>query len=150
MKVDEDDRKSDHTTPVQAKGEVVTHMTTQMNLWQGRQACVASSEIWLRDDLEEIYALLFRYFGYGFQLAMSNVGWFVTQKFVILVPDPIGFAPWSVLFGRGEPCDSCEQDTPPLAERARLQCRVGQRFGMWKAYPRCPQIVFEFSFCRPE
>ena len=30
---------------------------------------------------------------------MSNVGWLVTQKFVILVPDPIFFAPWSVLYG---------------------------------------------------
>ena len=47
----------------------------------------------LRDDVDEVYALLFRFFGYGFRLAMSNVGWLVTQKFVILVPDPIGFAP---------------------------------------------------------
>ena len=49
--------------------------------------------VWLRDDLEEVYALLLRFLGYGFRLAMSNVGWLVTQKFVILVPDPIGFAP---------------------------------------------------------
>ena len=34
--------------------------------------------------------------GFGFRLAMSNVGWHTTQKFVILVPDPIGFAPWPV------------------------------------------------------
>ena len=52
-------------------------------------------------------------------------GWLVTQKFVILVPDPIGFAPWTVLLDPGEPCDICQQDTPPLAERARrLQCRA--------------------------
>ena len=69
--------------------------------------CSIMSEIWLRDDLEEVCALLFRFLGCGFPLAMSNAGWLVTQKFVILVPDPIGFAPWSVLFGRGEPCDSC-------------------------------------------
>ena len=37
--------------------------------------CVAPSEIWCRDDLEEVYALLFRFLGYGFRLAMSNVGW---------------------------------------------------------------------------
>ena len=33
-----------------------------------------------------------------------------TWEFVVLVPDPIVSAPWSVLFGRGEPSDSC-QDT---------------------------------------
>ena len=54
---------------------------------------VVASELWLRDDLEEVYALLFRFLGFGFRLAMSNVGWLVTQKFVILVPDPIAFAP---------------------------------------------------------
>ena len=73
---------------------------------------------WLRDDLEEVYALLFRFLGFGFRLAMSSVDWHVTQKFDILVPDPIGFAPWPVL--------------PSLVDRARLQCRSGQRFGMWK------------------
>ena len=40
----------------------------------------------------------------GFQLALCNRGWLTTQKFVIPVPDPIVFAPWSVLFDRGEPC----------------------------------------------
>ena len=71
------------------------------------QTSVAPSEIWLRGDLEEVHALLFRFLGYGFRLAMSNVGWLVTQKFVILVPDPVGFAPWPVLVDPGEPCDSC-------------------------------------------
>ena len=61
------------------------------------QTSVAPSEICLRDDLENIYALLFRFLGNGFWLAMSNVGWLATQKFVILVPDPIVFAPRSVL-----------------------------------------------------
>ena len=58
------------------------------------QTCVAPSEIWLRDDLQNIYALLFRFLGYGFRLAMSKVGWLTTQKFVILMPDPIVFAPF--------------------------------------------------------
>ena len=58
----------------------------------------------LRDDLANIYALLFRFLGYGFRLAMSNVGWLATQQFVILVPDPILFAPWPVLLDQGEPC----------------------------------------------
>ena len=40
---------------------------------------VAPSEIWLRDYLENIYALLFWFLGFGFWLAMSNVGWLVTQ-----------------------------------------------------------------------
>ena len=61
------------------------------------QRRLAPAELWLRDDLEEVYALLSRFLGFGFRLAMSNVGWHVTQKFVILVPDPIGFAPWLVL-----------------------------------------------------
>ena len=51
-----------------------------------KRASVAPSELWLRDDLEEVYALLFPFLGFGFRLAMSNVGWHVTQKFVILVP----------------------------------------------------------------
>ena len=41
------------------------------------QTSVAPSGLWLRDDLENIYALLFMFFGYGFWLAMSNVGWHV-------------------------------------------------------------------------
>ena len=36
--------------------------------------------MWLRDVLEEVYALLFRFLGFGFRLAMSNVGWLATQK----------------------------------------------------------------------
>ena len=109
MKADEEDRKNGHTTPVQVKAnEVVTHTTTiETNLRQGPQACVAPSEIWFRDDLEEVYALLFGFLGYGFRLAMSNVDWHVTQKLVILVPDPIGFAPCLVLLDPGEPRDSC-------------------------------------------
>ena len=57
--------------------------------------------LWLRrDDLENICTLLFRFLGYGFRLAMSNVGWLVTQKFVILLPDPIGVSPsWSLRGG---------------------------------------------------
>ena len=59
-----------------------------------------ASELWLRDSQEEVYALLFRFFGNGFRLAMRNVGWLVTQKFVILVPDPIGVSPsWSLRGG---------------------------------------------------
>ena len=72
------------------------------------QTRVAPAEVWLRDDLENIYALLFRFLGFGFRLAMSNVGWHVTQKFFILVPDPIAFAPWPVLLDPGEPCDICQ------------------------------------------
>ena len=61
---------------------------------------VVASELWLRDDLEEVHALLLRFLGYGFRLAMSNVGWLVTWKFVILVPDPIGVSPsWSLRGG---------------------------------------------------
>ena len=72
------------------------------------QTRVAPAELWLRGGLEEVYALLFLFLGFGFRLAMSNVGWHVTQKFVILVPDPIGFGPWPVLLDPGEPCDICQ------------------------------------------
>ena len=58
--------------------------------------------------MENIYALLFRFLGFGFRLAMSNVGWHVTQKFVILVPDPIAFAPRPAQLDPGEPCDICQ------------------------------------------
>ena len=43
-------------------------------------------------------ALLFRYVGLG------------TREFVILVPDPIIFGPWSVLLDRGEPCDAVRNE----------------------------------------
>ena len=61
------------------------------------QTSVAASEMWLRDDLDEVYALLFRFLGNGFRMALCSVGWLTTQKFAILVPDPIVFAPWSAL-----------------------------------------------------
>ena len=64
----------------------------------------------MRDDLENIYMLLFRFLGSGFRLALCSVSWLATRESVVLVPDPISFAPWRVLFRRGEPCDSC-QDT---------------------------------------
>ena len=63
------------------------------------QTVVAPSEIWLREDLEKVYALLFRYVGIGTRLALCSVAWLPTPEFVVLVPDPIGFAPWS---------DSCQ------------------------------------------
>ena len=73
---------------------------------QSKRSTVARADIRLRDDLQNIYALLFMFLGYGFSLAMCNVGWLDTQQFVILVPDPIIFAPWSVLLDRGELCHS--------------------------------------------
>ena len=76
------------------------------------QTRVAPAELWLRNDLEEVYALLFQFLGFGFRLVMSNVGWHVPQKFVTLVPDPIGFAPWPVLLDPGEPCDICQNIFP--------------------------------------
>ena len=60
----------------------------------------------------------FRFLGYCFPLAMSNVGWLLTEKFVILVPDPIVFAPWSVLYGcTASFCDICQHTSsrPPFA-----------------------------------
>ena len=53
----------------------------------------------MREDLENIYMLLFRFVGNGFQLALCNVGWLANQESVVLVPDPIVFVvgaarPW--------------------------------------------------------
>ena len=45
-----------------------------------------------------------RFVGNGFQLALCNVGWLATRESVVLAPDPIVSAPWSVLFGPGGPC----------------------------------------------
>ena len=88
-------------------------VVSAVSLSQGSQCSecptsVVASELWLRDDLEEVYALLFQFLGFGFRLAMSNVGWHVTQKFVILVPDPIAFAPRLAVLDSGEPCDICQ------------------------------------------
>ena len=57
------------------------------------QRDVASSEIWLREDLERVYAVLFRNVGIGTGLALCSVGWLTTREFVILVSDPIIFTP---------------------------------------------------------
>ena len=111
------------------------------------QTRVALAELWLRDDLENIYALLFRFLGFGFWLAMSNVGWHVTQKFVILVPDPIAFAPWPVLLDPGELCDICQHTSfRPLFKAVRCGCVLGmrqQRTG--KSVDRRP-VSFVFVF----
>ena len=73
----------------------------------------------MRDDLENIYILLFRFVWKGFQPALSNVSWPATRESVVLVPDPVVVAPWPVLFDRGEPCDSC-RDTSDEAAFLRI------------------------------
>ena len=90
---------------------------------------VDASELWLRDDLEEVYALLFRFLGFGFRLAMSNVGWHVTQKFVILVPDPIAFAPRPALLDPGELYDICQYTSfrPRVCSCVTLPSQVHRR-----------------------
>ena len=59
-----------------------------------------SSPQWMRDDPENIHMLLFQFVGNGCPLALCNVSKLATQKFVVLVPDQFGFAPWSVLLNR--------------------------------------------------
>ena len=83
---------------------------------------VVASELWLRDDLEGSL-------GFGFRLAMSNVGWLVTQKFVILVPDPIAFAPRPALLDPGEPCDICQYTSfrPRVCSCVTLPSQVHRR-----------------------
>ena len=105
------------------------------------QTRVAPPELSLRDDLENIYALLFRFLGFGFRLAMSNVGWHVTQKFVMLVPDPIAFAPqqkqlsdfvetkkyWTLLKSCGSQSSEWEERKKSRAKRGSLCTRDGSR-----------------------
>ena len=90
---------------------------------------VDASELWLRDDLEEVYALLFWFLGFGFRLAMSNVGWHVTQQFVILVPDPIAFAPRPALLDPGELYDICQYTSfrPRVCSCVTLPSQVHRR-----------------------
>ena len=109
QKADEEGRKSDHATLVAAKENEVAKLTAtiETNLMQGDletgvaslseiQTSVAPSEIWLREDLEKAYALLLLHVRICTLLALCNVGWLTTREFVVLVPDPMGFAPWSV------------------------------------------------------
>ena len=66
----------------------------------------------IRDDLENIYMLIFRFVGMGFRLALCNVSWVATRVFVVLVPNSLVFAPWvSAVRPRRALCDSC-QDMP--------------------------------------
>ena len=60
---------------------------------------------------------------------MSNVGWHVTQQFVILVPDPIAFAPRPALLDEGEPCDICQYTSfrPRVCSCVTLPSQVHQR-----------------------
>ena len=43
--------------------------------WMVSVVSLSQGSLWLRDDLEEVYALFFRFLGFGFQLALCNVGW---------------------------------------------------------------------------
>ena len=53
--------------------------------------------------------LLFRFLGNGFRLALCNVSLLATRESVVLVPDPIGFAPWPVLSRHGTRCGVLSQ-----------------------------------------
>ena len=88
LKVDEEDRRTDHAPLVQVKGDWVATVTAtiEANLRQG--GAVVKEEVATATE---------------------------TRESVVLVPDPIVSTPWSVLFGRGELfCDSC-QDTANVA-----------------------------------
>ena len=45
------------------------------------------------------------------RLACCSVSWLHTWWWCSVVPDPIIYGPWSVLFRRGKRCDLCSQDT---------------------------------------
>ena len=49
------------------------------------------------DEIIGILKVLFRYVGIGTQLALTSMDWMNTREAVILVPDPIAFAPGQAL-----------------------------------------------------
>ena len=77
LKADECHRKTDYAPLDQVRANLVATVTAMVetNLLQG--GAVVTEEV------------------------ATETG---TRESVVLGPDPIVFAPWSVLFGRGEPC----------------------------------------------
>ena len=73
------------------------------------QTRVAPAELWLRDEPGEHLCPALPVLGFGFRLAMSNVGWHVTQKssFWCPIPSP---SRRGRCCSTGEPCD-ISQDT---------------------------------------
>ena len=49
------------------------------------------------DEIIGILKVLFRYVGNGTRLALTSMDWLDTREAVILVPDPIAFAPLQAL-----------------------------------------------------
>ena len=49
------------------------------------------------DEIIGILKVLFRYVGNGTRLALTSMDWMNTREAVILVPDPIAFAPGQAL-----------------------------------------------------
>ena len=82
-----------------------------------RQACVSGllasqkllwpMDMWCKQDLETVYALLFQCLGKGTELALSSVSWVSARFWVVLVIDPIVFEP--VGMGKLMRCDDEEQ-----------------------------------------
>ena len=105
-------RHSHHAPEWKEQKSRMEGLRSRLLLWR-------SSPQWMRDDVENINVLLFRFVGKGFQLALCSVSWLTTRESVDLVPDPTTSAPWSVLLDRGEPCDSC-RDTSPKAAFLRI------------------------------
>ena len=71
--------------------------------------------------------LLFRFVGSGFRLALCNVGNLATRKFVVLVPDPIVFAPWSVLLPHGRLRVTCQRTPSQLHRHGEQEGRLRRR-----------------------
>ena len=59
------------------------------------------------DEVISILRVFFRHVGIGTRLAVTSMDWLTTREFVILVPDPIAFAPQQALI------TVVLQDTPP-------------------------------------
>ena len=85
LKADEEDRKTDPAAATENEEVATLTATVETNLQQGDletrvaslseiQTSVSSFETWLREDLENVYALLFRN-GIDTRLALCSVGW---------------------------------------------------------------------------
>ena len=99
---------------------------------------------WMRDDLENVYMLLFWFVGNGFQLPLCNVSWLMTRKFVVLVQDAIVFVLWSVLLDSTasflSPVNTHLTTSPSRAgSKGRARATgTSNPLSMWCCVPFCP------------
>ena len=112
-----------------------------MSGWTLLQRFIQAS-LHLRFDSEKTWRrstrCSFQHVGNGARLALCSAGWLTTRKFVVVVPDPIGFAPWSVLLDRGELCDRCEDTSHEAALRGQARVTSTSNRSQASVRLQCP------------